>query len=235
MGIIFQRNCYYINPKEQNLDSKSNIVYIHSVNLRGKNFINEDNIIDIKKENNINEEIDEEEIKKKKTENNSLNLNDEIIKEEDECNNTYIDNQIIIKNNELNYQINKIQRAFRKSLKNKQEKEENEEKENIDIPKISNNFDINYNSIKKKKSFDKKIKENILQEDLIYTKEQTNQDLKVSDEIIIKPTYTHQYKNYLPSKNNSNSSSFSLPFLNDSIEISNLEKGNFISKKKKYI
>ena len=235
MGIIFQRNCYYINPKEQNLDSKSNIVYIHSVNLRGKNFINEDNIIDIKKENNINEEIDEEEIKKKKTENNSLNLNDEIIKEEDECNNTYIDNQIIINNNELNYQINKIQRAFRKSLKHKQEKEENEEKENIDIPKISNNFDINYNSIKKKKSFDKKIKENILQEDLIYTKEQTNQDLKVSDEIIIKPTYTHQYKNYLPSKNNSNSSSFSLPFLNDSIEISNLEKGNFISKKKKYI
>ena len=101
MGIIFQRNCYYINPKEQNLDSKSNIVYIHSVNLRGKNFINEDNIIDIKKENNINEEIDEEEIKKKKTENNSLNLNDEIIKEEDECNNTYIDNQIIINNNEL--------------------------------------------------------------------------------------------------------------------------------------
>ena len=223
MGIIFHRQCYYINPKEQNLDSKSNIVYIHSVNLRRNNFINEDNIIDIKKQNSINEEINEKEIIKEKTENNYLNLDDEIIKEEDEGDNKYIDNQIIIKNNELNYQINKIQRAFRKSLKNKQE-----EKENIDIAKISNNFDINYNSIKKKKSFDKKIKENILNQDSFFKKEQTNLDLKVSDEIKINTTYTHQYKNYLLNKNNSNSSIFSLPFLNDSTEISNLEKGNFI-------
>ena len=68
MGIIFHRNCYYINPKEQNLDSKSNIVYIHSVNLRRNNFINEDNIIDIKKQNSINEEINEKEIIKEKEE-----------------------------------------------------------------------------------------------------------------------------------------------------------------------
>jgi hypothetical protein len=225
MGIIFHRNCYYINPKEQNLDSKSNIVYIHSVNLRRNNFINEDNIIDIKKQNSINEEINEKEIIKEKTENNYLNLDDEIIKEEDEGDNKYIDNQIIIKNNELNYQINKIQRAFRKSLKNKQEKEENEEKEMKNITKISNNFDINHNSIKKKISFDKKIKENFINKNL--TKEESNTDLKVNDETKINTTYTHQYKNILPDKNNSNSSLFSLSFLN-SKEISNLEKGNFI-------
>jgi len=232
MGIIFHRQCYYINPKEQNLDSKSNIVYIHSVNLRGKNFINED-IIDIKEENNNkNEEINENEIKKEKTENNFINIDEEIIKEEEEGDNKYIDNEIIIKNDELNYQINKIQRAFRKSLKNKQEKEENEEKEMKNITKISNNFDINHNSIKKKISFDKKIKENFINKNL--TKEESNTDLKVNDETKINTTYTHQYKNILPDKNNSNSSLFSLSFLN-STEISNLEKGNFISKKKKYI
>ena len=220
MGIIYPRPCYYINPKDQNLDSKSNIVYIHSVNLRGKNFINDDSVIRIKNEEEKKDEIKINKITKNKIENNYIEIENDILKEIGEGD-KYIDNQIIIKKKELNNQINKIQRAFRKSLKTKQENQK-------DIIKILNNFDVDNNKIIKKKKTEKNIKNGFFKEE----KEEIN--LKVNEEIRILSSLTI-HKNNNIEKNNSISTIYPLPFMNDSLEISILEKGNFISKKKKYI
>ena len=235
MGNIIHQHCYY-NPDEQNLDKLSRIIYINDLKLREKNTVEVEKIIeneiikkDIEKnEDNINKpsQISTAMVSKK---NSSKNITKVKKFPEEE---KYIDTEIIINEKELNNQVEKIQRVFRKTL---ERRIENTEK--FDGDKYLNvettNQEISNNEKRYSGSF--------AGEHLTLKKSELEKDLKVSDEYTIFNTHSHnnfhdptKKLNYSFGKNSSTFTDISLPFINEISEISSLQKGNFITKKKKF-
>jgi hypothetical protein len=234
MGNIIHQHCYY-NPDEQNLDKLSRIIYINDLKLREKNTVEVEKIIeneiikkDIEKnEDNINKpsQISTAMVSKK---NSSKNITKVKKFPEEE---KYIDTEIIINEKELNNQVEKIQRVFRKTLERRienTEKFDGDKYLNVETTdqEISNN--------------EKRYSGSFAGEHLTLKKSELEKDLKVSDEYTIFNTHSHnnfhdptKKLNYSFGKNSSTFTDISLPFINEISEISSLQKGNFITKKKK--
>ena len=235
MGIILP--CYK-NITDQNLDKKEGIIYINNIKSKEKN------TIDLELINQINEDIKIEKKEKKMEEikikeqkpsaistamvskkNSSQNLTKPIEKLKEE---KYIDNEIIMNNEELNIQVEKIQRAFREKIKRKMLG--NTAK--IDSAKYLN-LETSNNEI-----VEKKFSETYLEDNYMKTKSQLEEDIKIINEYeLLSPSYSHNNKfNKKIIRRPKNSSTVShLTFhLNGISEISLLQKGNFITKKKKF-
>ena len=236
MGNIIHQHCCYNHADEQNLDKMSRIIYIDDLKLRNNNTIEVEKILE-------NKDIKKEEEKSKSKENkpsaystamvSKKNSSKNIIKEKDfPEDEKYIDREIVINDKELNNQVEKIQRVFRKSLEKKIEN-----LEQFDSIKYLNvetsNQEINNN--------EKRFSGSYIGDNLIIKKKEMEKDLRVSDEYTI--FNTHSYNNFHDSlknlnysfrKNSSTITNISIPFINEISEISSLQKGNFLTKKKKY-
>ena len=123
MGNIIHQHCCYNHADEQNLDKMSRIIYIDDLKLRNNNTIEDEKILE-------NKDIKKEEEKSKSKENkpsaystamvSKKNSSKNIIKEKDfPEDEKYIVREIVINDKELNNQVEKIQRVFRKSLEKK--------------------------------------------------------------------------------------------------------------------
>ena len=236
MGNIIHQHCCYKNADEQNLDKISRIIYINDgLKVKENNTVEIGKIIDndiIQKEEESKIKIEENKpsaistalVSKKNSSKNIIKT----IKSKDE---KYIESQLII--NDINYinQVEKIQRAFREKIKKKPDNEK------LDINKYLNIETSNINN----DIFDKRYSGTYC--DDLYKNSEIEKDLKVSDEYpILYTTYSHnnfnnnntlKKLNYSFAKSSTlNDISFHL--INEITELSLLQKGNFITKKKKY-
>ena len=234
MGNIIHQHCCCKNADEQNLDKISRIIYINE-GLKVK----ENNTIEIEKilENNIINKKEESKIEENKPsaistalvskKNSSKNLS-KIPKSKEE---KYIESQIII--NDIDYinQVEKIQKAFREKIKKKPENEKNDSNIYLNIETSNNNNEI----------IDKRYSETFCG-DSLKNSEMENY-LTVNEEYpILYTTYSHNNFNNNNSLKKLNYSfgksstlnDISFHFINEISELSLLQKGNFINKKKKY-
>jgi len=240
MGIILP--CYK-NINDQNLDKKEGIIYINNQKLKEKN------TIDLELINKINEDIKIEKIEKEEKKIEDLKIKDKkqpsaistamvskknssknIIKiNEKPKEEKYIDNEIIMNNEELNVQVEKIQRAFREKIKRKML----ESTEKIDSAQYLN-LETSNNEIT-----EKKFSETYLEENFMKTKSQMEKDIKLINEYeLLLPSYSHNNKFNKTiirrQKNSQTISELTFHLINEISEISFLPKGNFITKKKKF-
>ncbi len=240
MGIILP--CYK-NINDQNLDKKEGIIYINNQKLKEKN------TIDLELINKINEDIKIEKIEKEEKKIEDLKIKDKkqpsaistamvskknssknIIKiNEKPKEEKYIDNEIIMNNEELNVQVEKIQRAFREKIKRKML----ESTEKIDSAQYLN-LETSNNEIT-----EKKFSETYIEENFMKTKSQMEKDIKLMNEYeLLLPSYSHNNKFNKTiirrQKNSQTISELTFHLINEISEISFLPKGNFITKKKKF-
>ena len=235
-NIIHQHYCCYKNADEQNLDKISRVIYINNgLKVKENNTVEIEKIIEndtIKKEEESKINIKENKpsaistalVSKKNSSKNII----QITKPKDE---KYIESQIIINDIDFINQVEKIQRAFREKIKKKPENEKLDSNKYLNI-ETSNNNEI----------LDKRFSGTYC--DDLYKTSEIEKDLKVSDEYpILYTTYSHNNfnnnNNTLKKLNYSFAKSstikdISYHFINEITELSFLQKGNFITKNKKY-
>ena len=236
MGNIIHQHCCYKNADEQNLDKISRIIYINDgLKVKENNTVEIGKIID----NDIIQKEEESKIKIEENKPSAIstalvskkNSSKNIIKPIKSKEEKYIESQLII--NDINYinQVEKIQRAFREKIKKKPDNEKLDSNKYLNIETSNINNEI----------FDKRFSGTYC--DDLYKNSEIEKDLKVSDEYpILYTTYSHNNfnnNNTLKKLNYSFAKSstvndLSFHFINEITELSLLQKGNFITKKKKY-
>ncbi len=236
MGNIIHQHCCYKNADEQNLDKISRIIYINDgLKVKENNTVEIGKIID----NDIIQKEEESKIKIEENKPSAIstalvskkNSSKNIIKPIKSKDEKYIESQLII--NDINYinQVEKIQRAFREKIKKKPDNEKLDSNKYLNIETSNINNEI----------FDKRFSGTYC--DDLYKNSEIEKDLKVSDEYpILYTTYSHNNfnnNNTLKKLNYSFAKSstvndLSFHFINEITELSLLQKGNFITKKKKY-
>ena len=118
-------------------------------------------------------------VSKKNSSKNIIKINEKPKEEK------YIDNEIIMNNEELNVQVEKIQRAFREKIKRKML----ESTEKIDSAQYLN-LETSNNEIT-----EKKFSETCLEENFMKTKSQMEKDIKLMNEYeLLLPSYSHNNK-----------------------------------------